>query len=832
MTPIVPSSRRNAPPLAGDRQARGWRQGSRPEASAPSLRLSGQAPRPVGAGEFKGSSRYELLLKLASGGSASVYVGRVTGSAGFSRLVAVKRAHPHLSHDPAVRKMMGTEARLASGLNHANVVAVQDVERVGSELLLILDYVEGASLSELLSAGTHADKPLPARVAMRIAIDACTGLAAVHEIEGRDGMPIGFLHRDVSPQNILVGLDGTTRITDFGLAKHICNDASKASGMLQGKLAYLAPEIIDRATFSVQSDLFAMAVVVWESMARRRLFQGDTWADTVRKVGLVQPPPLSAIVPGLDTRIDRIMARALDKEAAQRHATVRAFVQELEALGAERHLIATNSEVSAYVESVVGESLRRRRALIRPFQPVDGEELMTTQDFHALPCPLRSSGEAPAIPPRPTPPPVFARAAASHVAEVQPPSSGITPPSAPAFGHLPRTTPPPARGPLPRTTPPPALGSLPRTTPPPSLGPLPHTTPPPAPDMPQAPWRTAPPLSTLPSWAPPSPAGTIKPRRELATSPLSMSVLSAIPRAPALPDDLLGAIPVVAELDDEESTMNTTPLPAMQVPVLAAPLPPAPPPRHEVPLFPAGHRSRQHAPPAVVSGSLLRRPLRQASPPQDVDAWASIEVEEDLAEDMDEDDLKATAVQQSPWATSSSDPLSPWVPPTVPPARPRAARRGAGAIIAASVTMVVGAGLAMAALHGPLDLRALPGWAAQLAGGRGGMTEQGVQQPGAGAPAAAGRPASAGAPVAAKSAARVEQGQAGAVRNGAAAAGKQGALVPQGGVAAAPTAPTPVLTPEGLPDAVPGATRKNTSSGRAGRALTPDALPDVKRRGR
>lgn len=352
--------------------------------------------RPVEADEFRGSSRYELLVKIASGGSASVYIGRVTGSAGFSRLVAVKRAHPHLAHDPAVERMMTTEARLASSLNHANVVAVQDVEHTGSELLLILDYVEGASLAELHDQGALRGVALPSRVAVRIALDACAGLAAVHEIEGKDGRPVGFLHRDVSPQNILVGVDGTARITDFGLAKHICSDSSKASGTLQGKLAYLAPEVIDHSRFSVQSDLFAMGVVVWEALAGRRLFQGDSWADTVRKVGLVTPPPLSRIVPALGKRLDGTVARALDKVAARRHPTVRDFAQELEEIALRQGLVATSSEVARYVQSVVGETLRRRRELIRSLQGDDDaiDDLLATQTVTIVrPAPAQRSAQ-------------------------------------------------------------------------------------------------------------------------------------------------------------------------------------------------------------------------------------------------------------------------------------------------------------------------------------------------------------------------------------------------------------------------------------------------------
>src|SRR5262245_20864688 len=133
--------------------------------------------------ELSGPSRYELLVRVGSGGMASVYVGRLSGSAGFSRLVAVKRAHSFVLNDPAGERMMSTEARLSSKLNHANVVAVQDVERTDGELLLIMDYVEGASLADLLDAGKAAGLPMPARVAVRIVLDACAGLAAAHDLE-------------------------------------------------------------------------------------------------------------------------------------------------------------------------------------------------------------------------------------------------------------------------------------------------------------------------------------------------------------------------------------------------------------------------------------------------------------------------------------------------------------------------------------------------------------------------------------------------------------------------------------------------------------------------
>src|SRR4029079_14218477 len=131
-------------------------------------------------------------------------------------------------------------------------------------------------------AGALAGRPIPARIALRIALDACAGLAAVHELEDDDGRRIGFRRRDVSPQNILVGVDGTARISDFGLAKALASGSlATGSAMLKGKLAYLAPEIIDRGAFGVKSDLFAMGVVIWEALARQRLFRGDSEADTI-----------------------------------------------------------------------------------------------------------------------------------------------------------------------------------------------------------------------------------------------------------------------------------------------------------------------------------------------------------------------------------------------------------------------------------------------------------------------------------------------------------------------------------------------------------------------
>src|SRR5262245_40221506 len=151
------------------------------------------------------TSRYELLTKIAAGGMAMVYVGRLRGAAGFWRLCAIKRAHPHLVEDPELRRSLIAEARLASRIQHPNVVPISDVEELEGELLLVMDYVEGAALSELIRHASDAGRRLPPRVVVRVVLDACAGLAAAHDLKDENGTPLGLVHRDVSPQNVLVG---------------------------------------------------------------------------------------------------------------------------------------------------------------------------------------------------------------------------------------------------------------------------------------------------------------------------------------------------------------------------------------------------------------------------------------------------------------------------------------------------------------------------------------------------------------------------------------------------------------------------------------------------
>jgi serine/threonine protein kinase len=309
-------------------------------------------------------TRYEILFKLASGGMATVYVGTARGSMGFRQVVAIKEPHPHLLDDKEYRRELLAEARLASLIHHANVVDVRDVEASSRTIRLIMDYIEGASFGELIVLASKAGRRLPPGVVVRVALDACAGLHAAHELVDEKGRKVGLVHRDVSPQNILVGLDGTTRVSDFGVAKATAASVT-ASGTLKGKIAYMAPEYVEGKPIDRRVDVFGLGVVVWEALAGKRLFRAKSEPETVQRVLLYEAPPISREVPELGTHLDAALATALAKTPQERFATAQALGAALEVSAKAAGLIASHSEVAAFVAELAGELLEGRRMQVR-----------------------------------------------------------------------------------------------------------------------------------------------------------------------------------------------------------------------------------------------------------------------------------------------------------------------------------------------------------------------------------------------------------------------------------------------------------------------------------
>jgi serine/threonine-protein kinase len=319
-------------------------------------------------------------VKIASGATATVYLARTRGKVG--RLVAVKRAHPHLVDDRGAREALLAEARVAARVHHANVAAVHEVEETDDDVLLVMDWIEGASLAELLDLAVDGGQRIDAPVALRIALDVCAGLSAVHELRDDDGRPMGLVHRDVSPQNVLVGVDGVARLTDFGLARLVRRaELSRTTGTVQGKVAYVAPEVVEGGAHDVRSDLFALGVVAWEALTGRRLFRGANEADTLRRVLNGRVPPVSEHVPAIGPDVDAAIAAALDRDPALRPESVEAFAGALEAAARREGLLGTARDVGAHVRARCGQRLVERRRLLAAALSVAGASPATEGAF-------------------------------------------------------------------------------------------------------------------------------------------------------------------------------------------------------------------------------------------------------------------------------------------------------------------------------------------------------------------------------------------------------------------------------------------------------------------
>lgn len=307
-------------------------------------------------------SAHELLLCLASGGMGTVFLGRRKGS---TEVVAIKRAHAHLLDDPAFRKMFVAEAALASRIHHPNAIGVVAVDESDGELLMIMRYVRGGSLSDLLSENHALGRRLPTAVALRIVIDVARGLHAAHELHDETNRPLGIIHRDVSPQNILVGVDGVAAIVDFGVAKAAMLESTRsASDILKGKLAYMAPEYLQRRQASVRSDVFSLGVVTWEALANARLFRGEDEVDTMQRILDQTPAPFLSDLIGLDPGVAAIVARAVAKDPAKRFTTAAEFADALEAKARVAELLGGHAEVGAIATQILTEELILRDRLL------------------------------------------------------------------------------------------------------------------------------------------------------------------------------------------------------------------------------------------------------------------------------------------------------------------------------------------------------------------------------------------------------------------------------------------------------------------------------------
>jgi len=305
--------------------------------------------------------RYAFHEEIAAGGMASIFLGKMCGPVGFTPIVAIKKMHPQYSKDPEFVRMFVDEARLASRIRHPNIVPVTDVHAEGDELFLVLEYVHGESLGRLVSAGRRAGVRLPQAIVAAIICDVLHGLHAAHEARDEQGEPLGIVHRDVSPQNILVGSDGVARVLDFGVAKAAGRVSSTRDGQVKGKLGYMAPEHVRGEVVDRRADIYAASVVLWESLAGERLFRAENEGHMVERMlfGAISPP--SSVRPDIPPALDSVVMRGLSRERSDRFATAKELALAL----AAAVVPASTTEVGEWVEA----HARKERSSWQRFSP-------------------------------------------------------------------------------------------------------------------------------------------------------------------------------------------------------------------------------------------------------------------------------------------------------------------------------------------------------------------------------------------------------------------------------------------------------------------------------
>lgn len=272
--------------------------------------------------------RYEIVQRLGHGGMATVYLARATGNAGFEKLVAIKVIHSHLAAEPEFVEMFLEEARIAAKIQSPHVAGILDLGHEEGLHFMVMEYIDGETLSGLIRQLRPRNEQLPLPVVLRILIDACEGLTAVHDLRDPDGHPYGLVHRDMSPQNLMIGFDGWTKIVDFGLVK-ATGKRHTQTGHLRGKLAYMSPEQARGKPLTASADLFALGVVFWELLTGKRLFAGESDAETLERVIRCELPPLRTLRDDLPADIEPILRRALAREPADRYASADAMLADL-----------------------------------------------------------------------------------------------------------------------------------------------------------------------------------------------------------------------------------------------------------------------------------------------------------------------------------------------------------------------------------------------------------------------------------------------------------------------------------------------------------------------
>jgi serine/threonine protein kinase len=334
-------------------------------------------PAAADSGDYAGGlrtgdtlGRYQIMRELAMGGMAELYVGRHVAPTGFEKVVAIKRVLPNLSRDEGFVRMFLNEARLAASLDHSNIVHVIDFGRDGREHFLAMEYVHGKAVHQILRESSRGNG-VPMDCALMIVRGVAQALHYTHERVGSDGRPMGLVHRDVSPSNILVSYEGDVKLTDFGIATATALTRATRTGSIKGKLSYMAPEQVKGEDVDRRADVFSLGVVLYELTTGRRCFYAPGEFALINRVvgGKFEKP--SRVREGFPAELEAIIVKAIKVDRDERYATARDFQVALEGYANTQGIQLSSVALSSFLHGLFGyEDYPQTSQLPRPIAAV------------------------------------------------------------------------------------------------------------------------------------------------------------------------------------------------------------------------------------------------------------------------------------------------------------------------------------------------------------------------------------------------------------------------------------------------------------------------------
>jgi uncharacterized protein (TIGR02265 family) len=354
--------------------------------------------------------RYQLIRKIATGGMGQIYLARQQGPVGFEKLLVVKRILPHLSEEEEFIEMFFDEARIAAALNHPNIAQIYELGEVGGDYFIAMEYVQGDSIRAVNErAATKRKGGMPIALKVRVIAEAAAGLDFAHRAKNPAGKALGLIHRDVSPQNILVGFNGGVKLIDFGVAKAADKVSQTETGSIKGKYAYMSPEQAKGEDLDPRSDVFGLGIVLHELLTGQRLFKRDVETATLKAVVQAKVAAPSTIVKGIPKALDAIALKALSKKRDDRFASAGDLQMALETFLTEQRMPGTSAHLAAFMRELYSDVIKKGGAELPPadakaeVSPIGGPKRRLTFDEIAD---ERIAARTPAAPSRPPAPPV------------------------------------------------------------------------------------------------------------------------------------------------------------------------------------------------------------------------------------------------------------------------------------------------------------------------------------------------------------------------------------------------------------------------------------------